>query len=239
MDNDDLTYRYCQEVDMKAVNWDKYYFGLASKNSKNNNKQDMITDLDIHQLKFSLFDEELLPVQKIMEAERYRLLMTRKSLLDVNTGKLVGDVDELFQKGIAHEVKTQQRKNLVFLEEADILNELLFKHYETLKGFRYNIDRFNLQLEKEIKTEDEQYSHLISAKQLVKNQRLLTTLYTQAEQMLAEVREICDGTRTTLNKIIESEPAAPSEQEHLSMATLKGAYMTLDKDLTKGLDRLN
>ena len=106
MDNDDITYRYCQEVDMKAANWDKYYFGLATKNSKNINKQDMITDLDIHMIKFSLFDEELLPVPKTLEAERYRLLMTRKSLLDVNTGKLVGDVDELFQKGIAHEVKT-------------------------------------------------------------------------------------------------------------------------------------
>ena len=66
----------------------------------------MITDIDIHMLKFSVFDEELLPIAKSQEAERYRLLMTRKSLLDVNTGKLIGDVDELFQKGIAHEVKT-------------------------------------------------------------------------------------------------------------------------------------
>jgi hypothetical protein len=32
--------------------------------------------------------------------------MIRKSLLDVNTGKLVGDIEDLFQKGIAHEVKT-------------------------------------------------------------------------------------------------------------------------------------
>lgn len=95
--------------------------------------------------------------------------MTRKSLLDVTTGKLVGDVDELFQKGIAHEVKTQQRKNLVFIEEEDDLNETLFKHYETLKGYRFNLERFNDQLEKEIRSEDEQYTHLVSAKQLIKN----------------------------------------------------------------------
>jgi hypothetical protein len=57
-------------------------------------------------IKFSIFDEELMPIQKNIEAERYRLLMIRKSLLDVNTGKLVGDIEDLFQKGIAHEVKT-------------------------------------------------------------------------------------------------------------------------------------
>ena len=57
----------------------------------------------------------------------------------------------------------------MFLESEDETNELLFKHYETLKGFRFNLDRFNQQLEREIKTEDEQYSHLVSAKQLVKN----------------------------------------------------------------------
>jgi hypothetical protein len=42
----------------------------------------------------------------MLDAERYRLLMTRKSLLDVDTGKLIGDVSDLFSKGIAHEVKT-------------------------------------------------------------------------------------------------------------------------------------
>jgi hypothetical protein len=124
--------------------------------------------------------------------------MTRKSLLDVNTGKLVGDVGELFQKGIAHEVKTLQRKNLVFIDENDEMNEILFKHYETLKGFRYNLEKFNGQLLREIKTEDEQYSHLVSAKQLIKNQRLLNSLYAEAERMRTEVNEICDGTRVTL-----------------------------------------
>jgi hypothetical protein len=69
--------------------------------------------------------------------------MTRKNLIDVNTGKLIGDVSELFQKGIAHEVKTQQRKNLVFIEDNDDQNEILFKHYETLKGYRFNLDKFN------------------------------------------------------------------------------------------------
>ena len=51
-------------------------------------------------IKFSIFDEELMPIQKNIEAERYRLLMIRKSLLDVNTGKLVGDIEDLFQKGL-------------------------------------------------------------------------------------------------------------------------------------------
>ena len=102
----------------------------------------MLTDIDLHVVKFSIYDEELMPIQKNLDAERYRLLMTRKSLLDVNTGKLIGDIEDLFQKGIAHEVKTQQRKNLALIEENDDVNEVLFKHYETLKGYRYNLEKF-------------------------------------------------------------------------------------------------
>jgi len=32
MDSADVTYRYCQEVEMKDPQWDKYYFGVAAKN---------------------------------------------------------------------------------------------------------------------------------------------------------------------------------------------------------------
>jgi hypothetical protein len=47
---------------------------------------------------------------------------------------------------------------------------------------------------------------LLTAKQLIKNQRLLTQLFEQAESMRKEVVEICDSTRNTLTKIVESEP---------------------------------
>ena len=57
----------------------------------------------------------------------------------------------------------------MFIDENDDINEVLFKHYETMKGFRFNLEKFNLQLEKEIKSEDEKYSHLVGAKQLIKN----------------------------------------------------------------------
>lgn len=106
MDNGEVSYRYCQEVDMNELNWEKYHFGVVTKNYKDLSRKDMINDFDIHLIKFSLFDEENMPVAKKLEAERYRLLMIRNSLVDVNTGKIIGDVDELFQKGIAHEIKT-------------------------------------------------------------------------------------------------------------------------------------
>lgn len=237
-DNDDILYRYCQEVDIKEPSWEKYYFGLATKNGKNLNKEDMITDIDIHSIVFNLFDEELMPVQKVLDAERYRLLMIRKSLLDSDTGKLVGDVGDLFSKGIAHEVKTAQRKNLVFINEEDSMNEVLFKHFETLKGYRYNLDKFNQQLDKEIRSEDEQYTHLVSAKQLVKNQRLLNQLFEQADSMRKDIIEICDGTRMTLKRIIESDPVE-STGEISTREQLQQQYAQLDKELTKGLERLH
>jgi hypothetical protein len=34
MDSYDTSYRYCQEMDMKETQWDRYYFALASKNYK-------------------------------------------------------------------------------------------------------------------------------------------------------------------------------------------------------------
>lgn len=96
MDNSDSNYRYCQEVENKEPTWDRYYFAVAAKNYKDLNKNEMITDIDLNAIKFSIYDEELMPIAKNLEAERYRLLMTRKSLLDVSTGKLVGDIEELF-----------------------------------------------------------------------------------------------------------------------------------------------
>jgi hypothetical protein len=47
---------------MQSNSWDRYYFGVASKNFKNMAKQDLITDVDVHLIKFSLFDEENLPI---------------------------------------------------------------------------------------------------------------------------------------------------------------------------------
>lgn len=64
MDNGDTSYRYCQEVDMKEPNWEKYHFGVATKNYKDLEKKQMITDIDVHMIKFSLFDEELMPISK-------------------------------------------------------------------------------------------------------------------------------------------------------------------------------
>lgn len=84
-----------------------------------------------------------MPIAPMLEAERFKLLMTRNQMLDTVTGKLIGDIEDLFHTGIAYEVKQQQRKNLVFIESDDQTTEVLFKHYETLKGYRYNLDKFN------------------------------------------------------------------------------------------------
>jgi len=57
--------------------------------------------------------------------------------------------------------------------------------------------------------------------------------------MLVEVREICEGSKTTLQKIIDSEPAERLAEENATSDQLKVQYATLDKDLTKILDRLH
>lgn len=122
MDDGSVSYKLCSEVDMLNRDWERYYFGVASKNYREKLRQPSITNIDIHMIQFSLLDKELMPAPAKLEAERYKLLLTRKSMLSVESGKLIGDVDELFQKGIAHEVKTQQRKNLALIDIFDSTN---------------------------------------------------------------------------------------------------------------------
>ena len=59
-----------------------------------------------------------------------------------------------------------------------------------------------------------------------------------AEKMKGEVNEICSSTRSTIKKIIESEPIQQSEQE-VDVKQLEAQYVALDKELTKGLERLH
>ena len=56
------------------------------------------------------------------------------------------------------------------LTEEDDLHELLFKYYNTIKGFQYNLDQFNQQLRAELKSEDELYSHLVAGKSIAEAQ---------------------------------------------------------------------
>jgi hypothetical protein len=64
---------------------------------------------------------------------------------------------------------------------------------------------------------------LLSAKQLVKNQRLLSQLFEQADSMRKDIVEICEGTRNTLTRIIESDPVEQS-RETSSREQLQNQY---------------
>jgi len=76
------------------------------------------------------------------------------------------DLARIFELNIAHKMAAEQRKDLALLDEEDSDEEMLFKHYETLKRYRYNIKQFNEQVTGSIRDEDEQMSHLLSSTHL-------------------------------------------------------------------------
>ena len=57
--------------------------------------------------------------------------------------------------------------------------------------------------------------------------------------MLDEVKEICADTRSTIDKIIESEPIKPVIQEEKEDTQIDLEYINLDRNITKSLESLH
>ena len=76
------------------------------------------------------------------------------------------DLARIFELNLANKMATEQRKDLSFLEDEDSEKEILFKHYETLKRYRFNINQFNEQIRTAVREEDESMGHLLSSTHL-------------------------------------------------------------------------
>ena len=105
------------------------------------------------------------------------------------------------QLNVAHKMASEQRKGLALLDDMDSDAEMLFKHFETLKRYRFNINQFNDQVVSAIRDEDEQMSHLLSSTHLQGAQMLLEDVYSGSEDMRKNLSELMDMTRRTIDGI--------------------------------------
>ena len=77
----------------------------------------------------------------------------------------------------------------------------MFKHYETLKRYRYNLDKFSDQIKVAIRDEDEALNHVLSSTHLQGAQALLEDVYKGSGEMQASLNQLMEETRSTIDGI--------------------------------------
>ena len=147
-------------------NWNTYNFALAARNSPDDRGTMQITDVDIDSIKISVLDSANMYDAKTKEDERTSLILMKHENANRDAGGEEADIDRLFELNVATKMANEQRKNLIFIEEQDSEKQVLFKHYETLKRYRYNLDRFSDQIKVAIRDEDEGLNHVLSSTHL-------------------------------------------------------------------------
>ena len=166
-DSDDVGYRECSQQLVMNKSWQSYKFGIATKNTNDDRGKMQITNVDIDSVKISVLNGANMFSAEDLEAER-NFLIESKYRVNEDGDEMAEEADlaRIFELNIAHKMASEQRKNLSFLEDVDTDTEILFKHYETLKRYKYNIDKFNDQIQSAIRDEDEAMSHLLSSTHL-------------------------------------------------------------------------
>ena len=153
-DSDDVSYRECSTQLIINKGWNQYNFAVAARNSKDDRGAMQITDIDIDSIKVSVLDSQFMYDAKTREEERSSLLLMKHENVNRDAGGEEADLDRLFELNVATKMANEQRKNLIFVEEQDNEKQLMFKHYETLKRYRYNLDRFSDQIKVAVRDEE-------------------------------------------------------------------------------------
>ena len=160
-----------------------------------------ITDIDIDSVKISVLDALYMYDNEAKENERNDFLALKHKIVNDDGMAEEADLARIFELNVAHKMATEQRKNLAFLEDTDSEKQILFKHYETLKRYKYNINSFNDQIKLAIREEDESMAHLLSSTHLQGTQLLLEDVYKGSEDMSTSLKSLMDMTRSTIDGI--------------------------------------
>lgn len=109
------------------------------------------------------------------------------------------------------EAKRSSQPSKVISSIHDSDKQLLFKHYETLKRYRFNINQFSEQIKLAIREESESMNHLLSSTHLQGTQLLLEDVYKGSEDMSSNLKQLMDMTRSTIDGIANA--TAPSVEK--------------------------
>ena len=100
-----------------------------------------MTDVDIDSVKISELDPVIAKfAAEAQEAERSVFLSQKYASKTADGMAEEADIARIFELNVAHKMASEQRSGLALLEDNDSDGEMLFKHYETLKRYRYNIN---------------------------------------------------------------------------------------------------
>ena len=233
-DSDDVSYRACAKQAKINKNWDLHHFAVAAKNSVDDNKEMMITDLDVDSVQIKSLRPWEMESKEWQADERNYFLLRRHSKAADEDGEGVFDVSRLFELNLAHDLAQEQKKTLNFVDEDDEFEDLLFKHHQMLKRVEFNFGRFNDQLEQEIRDEEDYEQDLISSAQLTEAQKQLEELYSTADELKESLQLILEDSRTTLDQILAKENLDKSKKA--SRGNFDPAQVKLNPQIMDSLD---
>lgn len=153
-DSDDVSYRDCAKQNKSSKTWNTHYLALAAKNSADEKGRMIMTDVDIDSIQISTFRPSEMYTAEAQVDERNWFLLKKHASKD-GTGETIFDESRLFELNLAHDLAKEQKKQLMFVDEDDEIEDVVFKHHYMLKRVDYNLMKFNMQLEEEIHTEEQ------------------------------------------------------------------------------------
>jgi len=155
----------------------------------------LFTDLELDSIQIATLKPSEFPTDEEVEEEKSAMLLKKHASLDNRMGESSFDVNRLFELNLAHDLAAEQRKSLNFLDEGDLIDDLLFKHHQMLIRCEHNFGRLNDQLVNEIASEEQMQSKLISAAQVVSTHEQLLALYGLAEDLKVSLLDVLQQSR--------------------------------------------
>ena len=204
-DSDDVFYRQCNNQGRINRHWKEYNLAIAAKNSADDKQVMQITDIDINSLQIAQvgpnFDN--FPTAEELMTERSTFLLKRHTAYNYGQEESAFDVSRIFELNLAHELATEQKKNMKFIDKEDQIEDLLYKHHELLHRVENNFQRFNEQLEREIHTEEQFEHNAMTGQSIADAHHELERLYEGATELKENLAGLLEETRTTLERIFE------------------------------------
>jgi len=119
-DSDDVFYRECNTQKKLNKQWKDYYLTLAAKNSPDDSGVQVMTDVDINYMHLATLNPDVFPDDATNMRERQFFLMRRHQARGMGDQEGSSfDMARIFELNLAHELASEQKKNIKFIEKDD------------------------------------------------------------------------------------------------------------------------
>jgi len=98
----------------------------------------LYTDVEIDSIHIASSRPEDHPSDEDVKTEREFLLLKRHTQFNKDGEESDFDVNRIFELNLAHDLATEQKKTLQFIESEDDIDDLLYKHHVMLRRVELN-----------------------------------------------------------------------------------------------------